>query len=48
MDRLKSTPTSEGEELLSLLGYPKFNEPDNWVFLQYIRACPICDGEFPL
>ena len=36
IDLLKSTPTSDGEETLSLPGHPEFNGPVNWVFLQYI------------
>jgi hypothetical protein len=48
MDRLKSIPTSNGEEPQSLLGHPEFNESVNWACLQYIRACPSQNGKCPL
>ena len=47
MDRLNSTPTSDGEEPLSLLGHPEFNKSVNLAFLKYIRACPILVGKCP-
>ena len=48
MGMLKSTPTSDGEEPVSLPCHPDFNWPVKWAFLQYIRECQIRDGKCPL